>query len=535
MKRKTMRTMTTLLPLAAMLSLMLAVVGCGREPAAERGVPMERGVGKADGSSSCKGKCGGQAQAGCWCDDQCEIFGDCCPDKGEVCDQRPGSCDGACGGQSKAGCWCDEQCERFGDCCQDKAQKCKKDDKCQTNADCEADEYCELGEGSCLLPTMMPLEGKCLARPKGCTWLYAPVCGCDGKTYKNDCEAAMAGVSIAERGECKTTPPPPPGCTKNTDCKTDQFCKFEEGDCISPTTDIKVGKCTDKPTACPPVIKQVCGCDGKTYQSPCGADSAGVSIAYQGACKTPPPPPGCMKDADCKTDQFCKYKEGDCISPTTDIKVGTCTDKPPGCTWLADPVCGCDGQTYINPCEADKAGVSVAYRGKCNVTPAGVCKDHGDCKANQYCRFKEGECISPTLDYKQLEGSCTEKPQTCPLPVVSEVCGCDGKTYAYDCFAAAAGVSIAHQGLCKKAPPPPPAGVCHSDSDCKADEFCKLAKGECLKPHFMYKQLEGTCTSKPPGCTWLYAPVCGCDGKTYVNPCEADKASVSVAKDGACS
>ena len=64
----------------------------------------------------------------------------------------------------------------------------------------------------------------------------------------------------------------------------------------------------------------------------------------------------------CKEGFHCATEAGQCF--VADF-AGVCKKKPDACTEQEEPVCGCNGTTYGNPCKAAAAGMNVEKAGAC--------------------------------------------------------------------------------------------------------------------------------------------------------------------------
>jgi len=266
-----------------------------------------------------------------------------------------------------------------------------------------------------------------------------------------------------------------------------------------------------------------------------------------------------------------------CIDPTLINPLAICP-----MVWM--PVCGCDGQTYGNACEAVNFGGVTEYTDgecavdNCNPIPLGV--DFGMCSMALGFAMTDSGCValsgcgylgSDGIDYSgsfytssyECNSTCLgdttitlecidtaliDPTVLCP-GIYLPVCGCDGITYPNFCAAVNyAGVTNYTEGECFQYAPPcaDVSGVDFGDCDmalgwafngtsCSAYSGCGWVVSGIDYSGSFYSDLQScllTCSDGDPcidstlinqavDCIAIFDPVCGCNNVTYNNFCEA--------------
>jgi hypothetical protein len=149
---------------------------------------------------------------------------------------------------------------------------------CASDLECRKDDYC--AKASCTA-----IEGVCERRPATCPDDGAPVCGCDGITYWNDCLRRQVGVAAATQGAC------PPGVAAACGGPMNAPCANPKASCARLLP----------PGPCPPDVKGACWIMPATCAPappawiPCGPQTQCVDTcsAIRSGMPAREPPQGC--------------------------------------------------------------------------------------------------------------------------------------------------------------------------------------------------------------------------------------------------
>ena len=221
----------------------------------------------------------------------------------------------------------------------------------------------------CAAFALMALSvGGCAQPPTVICEAPSDVCVCEhnGKYYaanaqfQDDCNTCTCGEN-GSVGCTKIGCPQPQACGGLVDpgCPAGQYCDYPiEALCGAADG---TGTCSKPSEVCEDIYKPVCSCGDETFGNACEAARAGKSIAYQGECQGSVC--GGLRGGQCSDSQFCSYAP-DAICGFADA-TGSCEPRPELCPTIVLPVCGCNGKTYNNECEAQRAGYSVSQSGEC--------------------------------------------------------------------------------------------------------------------------------------------------------------------------
>lgn len=379
---------------------------------------------------------------------------------------------------------------------------------CRNDRDCKRNEYClryakplpaKSGGELRVKPNEPPMTGVCKPRPTPRHCIRDRDCKsgeyCSIYEHTTNSSSDRQGMP-APRGICK--PRPTRKCTNSNDCKRDEYCAFggiskgggSTGDSSGAPEERKMpaprtGICKPRPYGC---IKDS-DCKSNEYCAFGSSSGGGVTepapapfVARKGFCKPRPTARKCLSDVDCKANEHCVPATRTSGGATEPVRkrpapypnYGICKPRPQTkCSTNAD--CKRDEICVLNkptPAPAPPTGkrMPAPRQGICVPRPKTKCMTDKDCASDQYCAGVKLEKPGSTGDMPAPSmGICKPRSYGCIKDSdckQGEYCAFQSGT---DKPAPAPAPFVARKGFCK---PRPTARKCLSDADCKANEHC---------------------------------------------------------------
>ncbi|CAG9861988.1 unnamed protein product [Phyllotreta striolata] len=321
------------------------------------------------------------------------------------------------------------------------------------------------------------------SRDCDCPDEVSPVCGSDGAIYPNLCLLA---------------------CQKSQNralIEVDyEFCKSSSKNNWNDKT-----KLSDEanPCICSKSQEPVCGTDYRTYPNRCFLEcfrnyNATLDVLAEMACE--------LVSHNYNPDQQWSNLDPS-AAPTFVITLFS-----PNCTCSEDhqQACGSDGKTYDNECSLNcernmGRNLTLAFRGACDEMNSSP-----DNLLASLLRL-------PDLPIVQYLNKLLQRSNRCECPQEERpVCGSNGRTYFNVCYLECSreknpGLVPVAEAPCERLPPPLPGGLQQG-----------LVPNEPTvptAPTAVAGVVPATGNNNYCNCFSVLQPVCGSDGKTYMNPC----------------
>lgn len=160
-------------------------------------------------------------------------------------------------------------------------------------------------------------------------------------TYECDRAALYASANIAFEGSCESD------CAPMDARGVGPMCPAIHGVAWNGTSCDYIGGCGCEGTDCSDLYSTIEECEMATR---------GCDQPPGGSC-------GGFAGLTCRPDEWCDFDDGGLCGGADAL--GVCRPRPGNCVDISMPVCGCDGVTHGNGCEANAAGTDVASDGPC--------------------------------------------------------------------------------------------------------------------------------------------------------------------------